>query len=282
MHDHPVAGHFTSFLSDCGSGLGGPLGLGKMTDEEIDACFKKIDTKGQGFLDKCEIADALRHHGKSEKEVQRYIDNMEEDQLSLEEFRALCKGKPQKMTHDIGGVTVPNLAKVHDIPVLGGFTSATHNLVKEGGHAVAGHAVGDMWHNLGDDQLKAKFNQVDVDQTGMLDAKGVAKALRMLKVQEMKIKDIKDTMGDSSVSFNDFRNLVRNKVAGKGHIHDQHCHGDTLSSLQVCCCGRAVLTWASRGRRSYTRTSGKATPDRSARQDSAGNGCRGCPIRQHG
>jgi Ca2+-binding EF-hand superfamily protein len=229
MHDHPLMGHATSFFSDS---LGGSLGLGKMTDEEIDACFKKIDTKGQGFLDKCEIGDALRHHGKSEKEVQRFIDQMEEDQLSLEEFRAMCKGKPQKMTHDIGGVTVPNLAKVHDVPFLGGFTSAIHNTVKEGGHQVAGHALGDAWHNLGDDQLKAKFNEADEDQTGSLDAKGVAKALRKLKVQETKIKDCKDAMGDSQVNFNDFRTLVRNKVAGKGHIHDHPVLGHATGFLQ--------------------------------------------------
>lgn len=227
-HDHPLHGHFTSFFADS---FGGTLGFGNMTDAEIDKAFKDMDTKEQGFLDKCEIGDALRHHGKSEKEIQRFVDNMEADTLTLEEFRELCKGKAQPLTHDIGGISVPNLAKVHDIPIFGGITKATHNLVKEGGGSVLKVTAGDAIHDLSDVELKKKFDEMDDDKDGTINAKEIAAALRKLKVQEKDIKAIKDQVGDAQLDWIHFKVLVRNKVGGAGHIHDHPVVGHVTGFL---------------------------------------------------
>mmetsp|Transcript_6099 Transcript_6099/g.11675 ORF Transcript_6099/g.11675 Transcript_6099/m.11675 type:complete len:451 (+) Transcript_6099:75-1427(+) len=225
MHDHPIAGHFTAFFADS---FNGAFGFGKMTDEEIKAAFDKIDTKHQGFLDKCEITEALRHHGMSEREVQKFIDNMEEDALDFEEFSALCKGKAQAYitTYNVGGVDVhvPNLAKVHDIPVLGAFTGASHDLTKNVAFGFAGVAMGAAWGGLTDEQLKAKFEELDTEKLGKLDGKELAAALRGLKMNEVDIKAIKAQVGEKGVDFHDFKALIRHKT-GSTSIHDHPVTG---------------------------------------------------------
>lgn len=226
LADHPIHGHFTAFFADS---FNGTFGFGNMNDEEIKAAFEKMDTKNQGFLDKCEIGEALRGHGKSEKDIQRFIDNMEEDHLNFEEFSALCKGKAQKFTTDVTiwgyDLTVPNLAKVHDIPLLGGITGATHNLVKDTSSSLVGVALGAAWGGLSDEQLKAKFDELDEEKTGKINAKEIAKALRALKVSEKEIKKIKDSVGGRELDFKEFKALVKHQLGGSTHIHDHPVAG---------------------------------------------------------
>lgn len=208
IHDTPGLGHFTLFFAD---GFGGAFGFGKMTPEEMKAAFDKIDEDGSGTLDKTELANALRETGKSEREIQKFIDNMNEDSLNFEEFQALLEGKAQPYTTNIGGVDVPNLAKVHDIPILGGFTSAASNLfgsVAGASMSLVGNAFGAAFGGLTEEELKAKFTEIDTDGGGTLDAKEVSVALRNLKMSEADIKKMTDSIGDGEVDFEGFKKLV--------------------------------------------------------------------------
>lgn len=224
--DHPVYGHFTGFFAD---NFNNTLGFSKMTDEEIEVAFTEMDTKKQGFLDKDEIAEALRKKGQSEKTIQGMIDNMEEETLSKEEFKALCQGKAGEFTTSVGlfgyNATVPNFSKIHEIPVLGGLTGSTHQLVKNTSYSMAGAAMGAAWHRLSDEELEKKFKELDTDNSGTLNAKQIAAALRSLKVQEYDIKIIKETVGDSTLTLKDFKAMVRHKITGSESIHDHPVAG---------------------------------------------------------
>jgi len=210
IHDAPVVGHFTAFFADS---FGNAFGFGKMTPEEMKAAFNKMDKDKSGTLEKTEIADALRELGKPERGIQKLIDGMEEESLNFTEFEALIKGKarPYITTVGVAGfeLSVPNLAKVHDVPILGAFTGATQNLAMDMSMGLMGVAFSAAFGTLSDDQLKQKFKEIDVDKSGKLNAKEIATALRELGLTEADIKQIVVKVGKDELDFEGFKKLVR-------------------------------------------------------------------------
>mmetsp|Transcript_106316 Transcript_106316/g.317735 ORF Transcript_106316/g.317735 Transcript_106316/m.317735 type:complete len:444 (+) Transcript_106316:75-1406(+) len=210
VHDTPVVGHFTSFFADSFSGA---FGYNLQTEEEMKATFNKIDKDKSGSLDKGEIADALRELGRPERTIQQLIDGMEDDTLNFEEFKALIEGKAQPYVTNVGigslEVPVPNLQKVHDIPVFGAFTGATQNLVVGMTWGLMGVAFSAAFGSMTDEQLKEQFDKMDTDRSGKLNAKEIGTALRKLNMNEADIKQIMIRVGNKEVDFEGFKSLVR-------------------------------------------------------------------------
>mmetsp|Transcript_166695 Transcript_166695/g.405103 ORF Transcript_166695/g.405103 Transcript_166695/m.405103 type:complete len:443 (-) Transcript_166695:80-1408(-) len=219
IDDQPIVGHFTAFFANS---LGDAFGLGSMTDDEIKKTFDKIDTDKSGSLDRTEITIALRDLGKSERAIQQVMDGMEEDTLTLKEFVAIIRGNAQPYITNVGvgnyKVPVPNLAKIHDVPVLGAFTGATQNLITGLSWSFLGVAFGAAFGGLTENQLKEKFDKIDTDKSGKLDAKEIAVALRGLRVNEADIKKITDSVGTKELDFDAFKALV--KPVASPSVHD--------------------------------------------------------------
>jgi len=213
VHDQPVVGHFTTFFADSIGNSLSTVGVGAMTDEEMRAAFEKIDKDSSGSLDRCEIAAALRELGKSERAIQTIMDGLESDALTFNEFKAILAGNPRPYLTSVGvggfEVPLPNLAKIHDIPILGAFTGATQNLVTGLSWSFMGTAFSAAFGRLSDEELKAQFEKMDTDKSGKLNAKEIAAALRALKITEADIKTITDAVGDKELDFDQLKALVR-------------------------------------------------------------------------
>merc|ERR1712222_48547 len=97
------------------------------------------------------------------------------------------------MTTTVGGKTVPNWQKVHEIPALGGLTSFTADVLSETYDLSAGMAF-KHFAKLTDEQLEEKFNEIDDDKSGKLERKEIAKALRSIGMKEKDIKKQLDSM----------------------------------------------------------------------------------------
>jgi Ca2+-binding EF-hand superfamily protein len=187
VHDVPVLGLLTSALAD---NLNSSFGLGNASDEELRAAFKRMDTDGSGTLDKGEIAEAMRGMGKSEREIQKLVSAMPSEEMTFVEFRDLLRPKKREMltTTTIGGVSikVPNIEKIHDVPLVGAVTGLAAGALS--GALDAFGNFGDM----SDSELKAVFDKIDTDRSGLLDKKEIGQALREAKKSERDIKQMLD------------------------------------------------------------------------------------------
>merc|ERR1711971_682588 len=121
------------------------------------------------------------------------------DALDFEEFKAILEGKARPYTMEVMGMTLPNLAKFHDIPILGSITGATQDLLLNISYSLMGTAFAAAFGSLSEEELKKKFDELDTDKSGKLDAQEVATALRELKVNEADIKQIIVKMGKSEI-----------------------------------------------------------------------------------
>merc|ERR1712228_852123 len=103
------------------------------------------------------------------------------------------------------GIPLPNLEKMHDIPVVGGVTSATQNLATDTFKdsldltadltaSLTGGFV--AFDSLSDKELEDKFKEIDTDKTGKLDKNEVGNCLRSLGKKEADIQKVRDEMGD--------------------------------------------------------------------------------------
>eukprot|EP00401_Gymnodinium_catenatum_P039492 CAMPEP_0117473658 /NCGR_PEP_ID=MMETSP0784-20121206/8882_1 /TAXON_ID=39447 /ORGANISM="" /LENGTH=420 /DNA_ID=CAMNT_0005267859 /DNA_START=57 /DNA_END=1319 /DNA_ORIENTATION=+ len=204
VHDVPVIGHFTHFFHKTFSDA---FGFDHMSEADLHAAFNKIDRNSNGTLDKTEVADALREMGRSEKMVQQLVDSMEKPELDIDDFKELVQPSRPYFTA-VFGVPLPNIQKVHDVPVVGAVTAGTQNLVV-GLVSDVGGAFRGAFSSLSDDELKAKFEELDTNKSGTLDNKEIAVALRELRMTEADIKGLLETMEGDSLDFIGFKKLVR-------------------------------------------------------------------------
>merc|ERR1712232_658958 len=202
VHDVPIVGHFTYAFT---KGFGGALNLGDKSDEELEAEFKRLDTDNSGTLDKTELSEAFKALGKDQREICDLLDGMTEDELNLEQFKELVKGKAEKYFNDSG---LPNLSKIHDIPILGSFTKAGAGLVSNVSWSVASLAFSAAYADMTDDQLKEKFDAIDTDKSGCLDAKEIGQALRDLGMKERDVRALMEKVGKDELDFAAFKKLV--------------------------------------------------------------------------
>jgi len=222
VHDQPVVGHFTLFFADSFGNSMSSVGIGAMSDAEMKEAFDRIDQDKSGSLDRHEITVALRELGKSERAIQATMDGLESDTLTFNEFKAILSGNPRPYITSVGAggyeVPMPNLAKIHDVPILGAFTGATQNLITGLTWSFMGTAFSAAFGRLSDEELKAQFEKMDTDKSGKLNAKEIAGALRNLKIHEADIKKVIDVVGDKELDFDQLKALV--KPVADPSIHD--------------------------------------------------------------
>merc|ERR1712093_741692 len=159
-----------------------------------------------GTLDKGEIREALLAANKPEQEIEALIKGMTEDELTFDQFKELVNGKAQTYFTESG---LPNLSKIHDIPILGSFTKAGTELVSNVSWSVASMAFAAAYGSMTDEQLKEQFEKIDTDKSGRLDAKEIGQALRELNMSERDIKGIMEKVGKDELDFEAFKKLIR-------------------------------------------------------------------------
>jgi len=217
LHDVPILGHFTLAAHRNFEGMFGA------TPEDEEAAFRKIDLDGSGKVDKHELATALREMGRSEREVQQLLDSIGDHELNLEQFRELVSPSPQPYYHAVNvplvgsSVPMPNARKVHEVPVLGAITKGTDTLVTSSFSSVA-TAFGVVWGNYDEANLRSKFNELDVDGSGTLDRKEVAKALRDTNHSEAEIQKLLASCGQNTLNFEEFKVLVHSNMTSTDDV----------------------------------------------------------------
>ena len=172
VHDVPVLGVVTSAIAN---NLSASFGLGNATNSELRAAFIRMDTDGSGTLDGGEIAEALRGMGKSEREIQKVVSSMPQAELSFAEFKDLMQPKPRE-----------GLEAIHDVPLVGVVTG-----LAAGALSGVFDAFGDFG-DMSDSELRAVFDKIDTDRSGLLDRKEIGQALRQAKKSEKDVKKLLD------------------------------------------------------------------------------------------
>jgi Ca2+-binding EF-hand superfamily protein len=179
----------------------------EVDEDDMEEAFNFIDKNGNKKLDKTEIAVVLRELGKSEQQVQSYIDSLEQDELDFEGFKVMMEDKPRPYITELGGLPVPNLAKIHDLPIVGMLTKFAQAATYDCYDWTLGQAFR-TFRMLSEEDLKAKFDELDTDKKGALGAKEVAKALRELGHTERQITRMCTSVPESGLTFDDFKALV--------------------------------------------------------------------------
>lgn len=174
-------------------------------EEDLQEVFDFFDPKKTGKLDKSDVADALWELGKSDQQVQGYVDSMEDqEELDFNGFTDLLQPKRRPYLTEVKGVTVPNVGKVHDVPVLGSVTLIAQDMAFEAYDWTAG-VLSRRLSRLTDEQLKEKFDEWDTDQSGALSGKEIAKVLRSFGQSERQIKNMRTSTASKNITFEEFK-----------------------------------------------------------------------------
>jgi Ca2+-binding EF-hand superfamily protein len=226
VDDTPVIGVFSSAFADA-------FGLckhGKVpTDEQMEEAFNKFDTNKSGTLDKTEIAEALRHTGKSERQVQKLIDALPDKEIDLQGFKDMLNPPAKPWMTSIGPVPIPNREKLLDCPGLGHVMSFTGHLLSE----PTDHTARKLKQNQGmtDEQLEKAFKQWDTNQDGRLEKKEIADALRTKGAHtEAYIKDILENMKGESMSLFKFKKAMRGPKYQPSNLNYVPAVGESFST----------------------------------------------------
>eukprot|EP00930_Biecheleria_cincta_P059092 TRINITY_DN44856_c0_g1_i1.p1 TRINITY_DN44856_c0_g1~~TRINITY_DN44856_c0_g1_i1.p1 ORF type:complete len:757 (+),score=110.31 TRINITY_DN44856_c0_g1_i1:140-2410(+) len=224
----------------------GYLGFARRSDDQLEEVFDDMDSDMNGCLDKTEIAEALRKLGHAEHNIQRLVDSMTQEELSLNDFKALVRtGRSYTVT--VGGIPVPNPFKVHDLPIIGSVTSLTESMVS----SIAGPVIKTAFGGFSEQQLEQKFKDADANCVGKMNAKQVATALRSLKVREADIRTAIQRIGDTEVDIDGFKHVVR-EIAEAPSLSKTHDipiigHITSLSEYLVSSAAGAVFGMAFTG-----------------------------------
>uniref|UniRef100_A0A7S1A3Y7 EF-hand domain-containing protein n=1 Tax=Noctiluca scintillans TaxID=2966 RepID=A0A7S1A3Y7_NOCSC len=217
LHDVPVLGHFTLAAHQNFGGLFGS------TPQDEEVAFRKMDVKGTGLVAKHELATALREMGKSEREVQQLLDSFSEHELNLAQFKELVSPSPQPYFRGLDvpvvglSVPVPNLRKAHDVPVLGAVTKGADTFTFSSVNNVT-TAFGVLWGSYSEQQLRSKFNELDVEFSGTLSKEEIAKALRDTNHSEAAIGKLLSSMNKEGLNFEEFKDLVHSNMTSSDDV----------------------------------------------------------------
>mmetsp|Transcript_85732 Transcript_85732/g.227818 ORF Transcript_85732/g.227818 Transcript_85732/m.227818 type:complete len:436 (-) Transcript_85732:127-1434(-) len=176
-------------------------------DDQREA-FEYIDKSKNGKLDKTDIAELLRELGKSELQIEKMVALLDEEELDFEGFKDfLQNGRSRRYIKTVSGYSVPNPAKVHDLPLVGTFTSLAQDTLVDAYSWTAG-AGWKFLNKMEEEELKEKFEELDCDKDGSLTKKEVAKGLRELGMNEYDIKCCRDALTKEFVTFPEFCRVV--------------------------------------------------------------------------
>jgi Ca2+-binding EF-hand superfamily protein len=180
--------------------------------EHIREAFDHIDTNHDGKIDKTEVGDVLRELGRSEFQIQRLVDSMPGPEMDFEAFCELYEepDEGRASLHWVGEkVPVPNLAKIHDVPVIGKVTNVAQDLVVDTLQGTVGnycrHFVMGGAQIEAEEAVRKQFQEFAAEHDGKLNDKQVAILLRSMGRSEYQIKFFRDQMEDkSSIELNEF------------------------------------------------------------------------------
>merc|ERR1719203_2788751 len=105
--------------------------------------FDHVDRNRNGRLDKAEIADVLGELGKSDHQIQKLLSTLPNGEMDFESFLTFMTAEPEArpFLNWTGYIPYPNVAKVHDTPLIGSLTSAAQDAVLD----TYGATVGSAW-----------------------------------------------------------------------------------------------------------------------------------------
>eukprot|EP00929_Paragymnodinium_shiwhaense_P103152 TRINITY_DN66451_c0_g1_i1.p1 TRINITY_DN66451_c0_g1~~TRINITY_DN66451_c0_g1_i1.p1 ORF type:complete len:470 (+),score=183.59 TRINITY_DN66451_c0_g1_i1:164-1573(+) len=189
LHDIPGLGMVTSGFSDAFGSAFGSLGINTSDEQSMREAFDRIDVDKSNTLSKDEVADALRSMGKSEREISCLVDAMPGGNLNFEGFKELLKPKP--ISASMPGLPLPSMA----------------SLMPAG------------WANLSEEELQAKFKELDLDGSGNLDKKEIEKLLQDLGRSEEEIKKDLARMKEDKITYDQFR-LMAKAPRWQNPVHD--------------------------------------------------------------
>lgn len=183
-------------------------------DKDIKEAFDQVDKAKTGKLDKTQVAETLFELGRPESRVQAAIDDMEEEETDLEGFKnTLMQEKPRPWLQTVEvnetEITVPNPAKIHDVPLVGTATKLTQDVLYDTYDWTAGTCVRVV--GLVDDQLLEKmFKEADTDEDGKLSRSDVAKLLRKWGKREFEIKGMMSSLAENKdqLTYAEFRDFL--------------------------------------------------------------------------
>jgi len=204
VHDVPIVGIFTTAFVDGFTGLI----FQPPTEEEIKEAFGKADARRAGKLDKTGVADAIRNLDKSERQVQKIVDAMEEEETDFEGFKNMVAPGPHPWSWQLGGVLpLPNHEKILDTPVLGNVLATTNEAL-----AVPVDNTLRNWRRItyppADHHMKMIFAQADADHSGRLDKSEVPVAMRNYFKTEWEIKNTLDEL-TNDICLYEFKKMIR-------------------------------------------------------------------------
>lgn len=180
----------------------------EIPDRDLRDAFDHIDRKSDrsGKLDRTDICDVLRELAIPEPTIQNLVQGMEEEEVDFQGFAALLRPTSEPFFTDLGGVPLPNPAKIHDVPGLGSAASVVRDATKDTYRWTvgAGYKAWTM-HSCSDEELKAKFDELDAEGQGLLTKRQLAVGLRSLGLSERQIQEMRDSVGDSVINWSTFR-----------------------------------------------------------------------------
>mmetsp|Transcript_149411 Transcript_149411/g.461233 ORF Transcript_149411/g.461233 Transcript_149411/m.461233 type:complete len:435 (-) Transcript_149411:19-1323(-) len=203
IHDVPVLGIFTTAFADSFAGVI----WSQPTPEEMKEAFDKIDFHHTGKIDKTGVAEALRSLDKAERQVQKLVDSMAEEEVDLEGFMALVVPGPLPWSYTIGPFPMLNHEKIFDTPVLGPILNTTNDTVAQPvDNSLRSYRK--TIYPAQDHHMKMIFLDADADKSGRLDRAEIPFAMRKFYKTEDEIKNSLEEL-KNELSLYEFKKLIR-------------------------------------------------------------------------
>jgi len=218
-----VAGIFTSAVVD--NCWYGPV------VEDLEAAFAKFDGAKTGKLGKQGVADAVRHLGKSERQVQKILDSMLSKEVDVDGFRQLFYPE-RPWYYWVGPVPLPNHEKVLDTPVIGNVLCTAGDVIAQPVDGALRASWG-CWNVPSDSSLRKMFRDADSRGGGTLQKHEVATLFRQLGMTEVQISTNTDKLyektGGKEPNLHDFRLFLYGPKFSPSLLHSVPFVGQPLS-----------------------------------------------------
>mmetsp|Transcript_97902 Transcript_97902/g.276973 ORF Transcript_97902/g.276973 Transcript_97902/m.276973 type:complete len:312 (-) Transcript_97902:63-998(-) len=198
IHDYPIIGVFSSAFVDSFQ-VEDPM-FGRVKD-----AFNRIDINMTGWLDKGGVAEALRHVGKSERQIQKLIDSLTEEELDFQGFADLVLPPARPWFSP---------SKILDVPLLGSTLAMFTDMALQPLQLCARQGWR-LIYPVSETELEQAFAAVDKEKRGSINTKEAATVLRRLGYTEVEL-------GEMLYGFTTDRVLLRElKDATLGIVPDE-------------------------------------------------------------
>jgi len=182
-----------------------------MNDEDLKEAFTKIDSDKSGKLTKSELAAALKDMEKSEEAVKSALDPIADGtEFDFDQFKELVAKKGMFSAMYIPGANFIPTSIPMGMPSFG------------------------MFANMTDEELRAKFDELDGDKSGKLDKDEIRKALKDLGRSDEDIEAEISKMKKDEMDFDAFRLMAKppkKASAAMGYVHSVPLFGSLTSAF---------------------------------------------------